>query len=250
MSFAGLSKTGIIPAYAGSTSLSAAAGSAEKDHPRIRGEHVPPRVPAAGVKGSSPHTRGARRRCSAPPTCPGIIPAYAGSTGSTSRASAVRQDHPRIRGEHTGSASIIAVRRGSSPHTRGAPNYWDGQVKPVRIIPAYAGSTGAPSVRAETTGPDHPRIRGEHYACTVVTELGEGSSPHTRGARSSPSTPPTMPSDHPRIRGEHVSDVHGRHRRPGSSPHTRGARAVAPAGGRAVRDHPRIRGEHSDSSFV
>ena len=155
--------SGIIPAYAGST-------------PRVK-------VRLLAGMGSSPHTRGARP--GAPPrlrpagdhprirgehTVPvlwqldhlGIIPAYAGSTGTLSRsiprcqgssphtrgapgihrssASACR-DHPRIRGEH------------SDAHTtEGAP---------TGIIPAYAGST----------------------ACSVAC-LGciLGSSPHTRGA--------------------------------------------------------------------
>ena len=70
---------------------------------------------------------------------------------------------------------------GSSPHTRGALDDSDQYSIDGRIIPAYAGST-AGDERGEGLRGDHPRIRGEHYACTVVTELGEGSSPHTRGA--------------------------------------------------------------------
>ena len=136
---------GIIPAYAGSTIASVAeevsdAGSSphtrgaplqgciprpsRRDHPRIRGEH--------------------NLVCEALRRCVGIIPAYAGSTGRESgrrppssgssphtRGALVRdvpvlvhpRDHPRIRGEHSGSAS----RRSSAPG----------------IIPAYAGSTEA-----------------------------------------------------------------------------------------------------------
>ena len=51
--------SGIIPAYAGSTLLSARQSLSQRDHPRIRGEHI---VFALGLiifTGSSPHTRGA-----------------------------------------------------------------------------------------------------------------------------------------------------------------------------------------------
>ena len=50
----------IIPAYAGSTPQMFVDTIRGMDHPRIRGEHVSPREVAAGVHGSSPHTRGAR----------------------------------------------------------------------------------------------------------------------------------------------------------------------------------------------
>ena len=53
---------GIIPAYAGSTRRAAPGPSAPTDHPRIRGEHSHAIKPAFSRRGSSPHTRGARRR--------------------------------------------------------------------------------------------------------------------------------------------------------------------------------------------
>ena len=184
---------GIIPAYAGSTldvpglDLVVAGSSPHtrgarvgappcigefRDHPRIRGEHRPVRLPGrpprgiipayAGStffsdafsqagQGSSPHTRGAptRRRCA----------------GTRTR------DHPRIRGEHreprpvhaaldgiipayAGSTAMIAFSEspnsGSSPHTRGAP--WS-------------------ACAATATGTDHPRIRGEHYGISLDSML-------------------------------------------------------------------------------
>ena len=54
------SRLGIIPAYAGSTSLWSARSSRAPDHPRIRGEHDIRFATLAGNYGSSPHTRGAR----------------------------------------------------------------------------------------------------------------------------------------------------------------------------------------------
>ena len=152
---------GIIPAYAGSTSWSSTSSRACTDHPRIRGEHLVTRDQTLVVGGSSPHTRGARRRRSTPQSQTRIIPAYAGSTTGPHRSGRRSPDHPRIRGEHGG----VEVR----PPTR-----W-------RIIPAYAGSTFPLFPRV--FGPaDHPRIRGEHEMTLHKNGLVVGSSPHTRGA--------------------------------------------------------------------
>ena len=91
--------------------------------------------------GSSPHTRGAREGFRERGEDPGIIPAYAGSTGINEEAPPARRDHPRIRGEHAFRVLGDGQRVGSSPHTRGAPgDFEDGPVGD-RIIPAYAGST-------------------------------------------------------------------------------------------------------------
>ena len=94
-------KSGIIPAYAGSTGRSACIRPAGRDHPRIRGEHRRRRVDA--------------RRAA------GIIPAYAGSTSAARGRSTRRRDHPRIRGEHWSCEPTMVAKVGSSPHTRGAP---------------------------------------------------------------------------------------------------------------------------------
>ena len=52
-----------------------------------------------------------------------------------------------------------------------------------RIIPAYAGST-VDCVVVGFPEWDHPRIRGEHTVYIDPKEGSDGSSPHTRGARS------------------------------------------------------------------
>ena len=172
---------------------------------------------------------------------------------------------------------------GSSPHTRGALCQLVGGGAAVRIIPAYAGSTPAPSTSPAGTS-DHPRIRGEHVLDQLADAAAHGSSPHTRGARGTlpasragpriipayaGSTPDPAPvrwagRDHPRIRGEHELVESPPHDHAGSSPHTRGAPGYAPsqipgdgiipayAGstrpmmGLTISrwDHPRIRGEH------
>jgi len=136
--------------------------------------------------------------------------------------------------------------QGSSPHTRGAPATWRGRNHDVRIIPAYAGST-RPGAVPSREGWDHPRIRGEHARTSGARERRAGSSPHTRGARSSrrrlSKALGIIPAyagstaynalqrpgwgDHPRIRGEHARRGRTGPGRAGSSPHTRGALVVS-----------------------
>ena len=154
---------GIIPAYAGSTNSSSHLLSFSGDHPRIRGEHFATRRPRISMPGSSPHTRGARRKYQ--------------------QDKAWRSDHPRIRGEHTVFPVDLLAGLGSSPHTRGAPTRTAVSAKRWRIIPAYAGST---SICQWTPPPsrDHPRIRGEHIGTQSRDLTCRGSSPHTRGAQA------------------------------------------------------------------
>ena len=195
-------RVGIIPAYAGSTAPGAAASAGRRDHPRIRGEHVTSCFVSIALVGSSPHTRGARLKLSAPRRRIGIIPAYAGSTVTAVFHRRPTWDHPRIRGEHgqgedgtvdglgiipayagstSSSTSRPQRRSGSSPHTRGAPRQRKAPAPGERIIPAYAGSTfGRFDPNDRKT--DHPRIRGEHDRTWLSYDPKYGSSPHTRGA--------------------------------------------------------------------
>ena len=113
--------TGIIPAYAGSTLTRRPAAISNRDHPRIRGEHLVGAWPDRRLRGSSPHTRGALAQPGFEFADVGIIPAYAGST-RLKRASGF-------------------VHEGSSPHTRGALRPAPHSASSPRIIPAYAGST-------------------------------------------------------------------------------------------------------------
>ena len=199
-----------------------------------------------------------------------------GSAGST-------RDHPRIRGEHSRRGVGCGHGRGSSPHTRGARPHQRMGKHPMRIIPAYAGSTRT-TRRWRPPCWDHPRIRGEHRGIGSQDIPGVGSSPHTRGAlrfkdevtracgiipayagsTTGDTTGGYSERDHPRIRGEHGISPVCWAKGWGSSPHTRGAphpgfNRSAPAGiipayagSTPPRplitprrpDHPRIRGEH------
>ena len=233
----------IIPAYAGSTVAGCFAAKVERDHPRIRGEHVPVDLADLLDPGSSPHTRGAHPGNGLSSFAERIIPAYAGSTLMLEFRTRRMWDHPRIRGEHGPMSSLVGQRLGSSPHTRGARGASGARIVRGGIIPAYAGSTLGLS-ELGVTGGDHPRIRGEHSSRRSVMRPIGGSSPHTRGARggvrAEESVHRIIPAyagstlfqvyrerhgeDHPRIRGEHRRGLQGRRARGGSSPHTRGAR--------------------------
>ena len=155
----------------------------------------------------------------------------------------------------------------------------------TRIIPARAGSTNSPPC-ATGSRKDHPRSRGEHAQCVVVTVGVFGSSPLARGARR-PCPARSQPSgiiparagstydgrdrvrgggDHPRSRGEHAPGASSFGSGGGSSPLARGARRgsgrdpgrgriiparagstqMALAGRATTPDHPRSRGEHSN----
>src|SRR5690606_32340522 len=127
----------------------------------IRGEHLFISSSFMAICGSPPHTRGPHR-----PTIPAgdnarITPAYAGSTPPGPWRCQRGSDHPRVRGEHDGSAGPPEVVAGSPPRARGAPV----RVEPLqagrRVIPACAGSTGARPGRA-LPARDQPRVRGEH----------------------------------------------------------------------------------------
>ena len=216
------------------------------DHPRIRGEHQRRQRRREAGAGSSPHTRGARAERRRRPDPAGIIPAYAGSTRRRRSGSRTGGDHPRIRGEHILWIGVCRTTRGSSPHTRGAPDRGPHESIRYGIIPAYAGSTPAGARLGPTPG-DHPRIRGEHKYSAQKDLPNYGSSPHTRGA-------PGL--QHPARRPRGIIPAYAGSTRIrnipngitlGSSPHMRGALAALCRRRVTRADHPRIRGEHGAS---
>ena len=249
----------------------------------MRGEHETASASAMAMAGSSPHARGALCSSGLALGSMGIIPACAGSTSHLRRGVFHGWDHPRMRGEHGGSAGSGYVPSGSSPHARGARASFAASHVVLGIIPACAGST----IKAYNQTWyiwDHPRMRGEHRCFTTLATSNTGSSPHARGApASTTATRPTrgiIPAcagstldhqaprswsrDHPRMRGEHTSEYAPSATLRGSSPHARGAlshavesslpNGIIPACAgstcsrfhqpRLSRDHPRMRGEH------
>ncbi|VFB07668.1 Domain of uncharacterised function (DUF2825) [Corynebacterium striatum] len=151
--------TGLIPAYAGRTPSKSYPRLPEWAHPRLRGADVKSECATDALMGSSPLTRGGLPR-SAPVRWPcGLIPAYAGRTGSRRVGGRSCGAHPRLRGADRLRCQPGLQRMGSSPLTRGGPVHDVHDHAPVRLIPAYAGRTFL--VRAVTViSPAHPRLRG------------------------------------------------------------------------------------------
>ena len=114
-------RAGIIPAYAGNTSLFPAFSISSRDHPRICGEHYPSAIVPPSDRGSSPHMRGTPDASALKWFPTGIIPAYAGNTKYPSEYWDCPRDHPRICGEHYQRSRRQFDRWGSSPHMRGTP---------------------------------------------------------------------------------------------------------------------------------
>ena len=159
---------GIIPAFAGSTMARDEARAIARDHPRVRGEHSA-LIPAILAKaGSSPRSRGARACAVVRGGARGIIPAFAGSTGSRFATSVAQWDHPRVRGEHASTMRRAEPTAGSSPRSRGAQARRGAGDQGRGIIPAFAGSTARPSGESRRAG-DHPRVRGEHISAMMST---------------------------------------------------------------------------------
>ena len=67
-----------------------------------------------------------------------------------------------MRGEHWECSRVLMSSWGSSLHARGAHLRARAHLVQAGIIPACAGSTGAPCVACDRAG-DHPRMRGEHH---------------------------------------------------------------------------------------
>ena len=184
MRYSIVSLTGIIPAYAGSTYLDTisamkSAGSSphtrgarsppdknsprQRDHPRIRGEHVTGFIPC--VKGD------------------GIIPAYAGSTDVAAR--------------------MPLDWLGSSPHTRGARALGALHLRRLRDHPRIRGEHGRRAVHIRPHGGIIPAYAGSTASDAISSPVTSGSSPHTRGAHTLTADVKVTAKDHPRIRGEH-----------------------------------------------
>ena len=151
----------IIPAHAGSTPATHPPASANRDHPRSRGEHPTYPTGAEGLLGSSPLTRGAHTEPASSVAGHRIIPAHAGSTNTQIGETRCSRDHPRSRGEHPVNPAMRYWSAGSSPLTRGAHRLTGPHRDGTRIIPAHAGSTEAGRDTRPKTW-DHPRSRGEH----------------------------------------------------------------------------------------
>ena len=138
---------GLIPAGAGSTFRVSGSGPPRSAHPRRRGEHLTALSAEVLGTGSSPQARGAPDSSAALVSLERLIPAGAGSTCMGLPARTAGPAHPRRRGEHTSSWEAVDIWPGSSPQARGARDRAVHDQRPVRLIPAGAGSTRTTAAR-------------------------------------------------------------------------------------------------------
>ena len=132
---------GIIPAYAGNTSVNYPQRRNARDHPRVCGEHHVKHALFVGPLGSSPRMRGTLKSHGRIVRLGGIIPAYAGNTMITGHWSCYNRDHPRVCGEHPFVLLAWLMLLGSSPRMRGTQHVPPETSASSGIIPAYAGNT-------------------------------------------------------------------------------------------------------------
>ena len=176
----GTDRERLIPAHAGKTAPARAGSTRGWAHPRSRGENSWKLKGKAIVSGSSPLTRGKRRRYRIRGAHAGLIPAHAGKTPPVSHPWRSRRAHPRSRGENVGQLVPVLGGQGSSPLTRGKRwHTWRSWAR-RGLIPAHAGKTFAAIPRCPRSRA-HPRSRGENGVVDFRSLCRWGSSPLTRG---------------------------------------------------------------------
>ena len=132
---------GLIPAHAGKTGITFCIRFSTWAHPRSRGENEAGDEKGSTFEGSSPLTRGKRRRCFVRTKQQGLIPAHAGKTKGKAIVSFDPGAHPRSRGENQEFNEALLSLGGSSPLTRGKPKLVHCYVTVAGLIPAHAGKT-------------------------------------------------------------------------------------------------------------
>ena len=178
----------LIPAHAGKTLLRALGAGACAAHPRSRGENSWGRGVHPRQGGSSPLTRGKRAQAQQGHLHVRLIPAHAGKTGRPYLGLPRPQAHPRSRGENRTEDLLVLLQLGSSPLTRGKLSLPVDATQAHRLIPAHAGKTRELWTR-NSRPRAHPRSRGENIKTALGEYADDGSSPLTRGKRTTHSVP-------------------------------------------------------------
>ena len=131
----------LIPAHAGKTPTTSSPPDTRAAHPRSRGENAAPTQSRMLAPGSSPLTRGKRRRSLPSARLSRLIPAHAGKTNFRPRIGRSCRAHPRSRGENSHRLGGDEYPEGSSPLTRGKPRTHRYGECDAGLIPAHAGKT-------------------------------------------------------------------------------------------------------------
>ena len=235
----------LIPAHAGKTTSLLASCPLTPAHPRSRGENTVAALALHGNAGSSPLTRGKLASIGLDSLEERLIPAHAGKTASQQQRRQPDRAHPRSRGENDDARVFGEYNVGSSPLTRGKQGERLPPRTERRLIPAHAGKTVV-TLPTGRGSPAHPRSRGENSTPSCQSSLRSGSSPLTRGKRTTFSTASPLwrlipahagktgvlvgcfvdSGAHPRSRGENAPLIFAVMRFSGSSPLTRGKLCV------------------------
>ena len=137
----GLEIAGLIPTYAGNTSVRSEWSVGIIPHPHVCGEHLIATFAVFACQGSSPRMRGTL----SPPRCrfptKGFIPTYAGNTPTGPCGLRCSGAHPHVCGEHTVAGLDVVVSLGSSPRMRGTRGRYEPELRELGLIPTYAGNT-------------------------------------------------------------------------------------------------------------
>ena len=144
------------------------------------GENLGREGGGVGGSGSSPRGRGKRVGGSLRGLEGGLIPAWAGKTGSHRGRRYQHWAHPRVGGENDLLQRVAPVTQGSSPRGRGKLFQTERDALIAGLIPAWAGKTN--SARRRTSGKRaHPRVGGENLVGWSPARGRRGSSPRGRG---------------------------------------------------------------------
>ena len=171
---------GLIPAYAGKTSLDDTRTPVHRAHPRVCGENACQQRAQEMQMGSSPRMRGKPLYQFLRRARLGLIPAYAGKTPPHDARGLRGWAHPRVCGENRGQVLAQRGDEGSSPRMRGKLEIIRLLSKRSRLIPAYAGKTVDFAHLSGARGA-HPRVCGENLVVWLVPKIAVGSSPRMRG---------------------------------------------------------------------
>ena len=172
---------GLIPTYAGNTTIPGWKVVRSGAHPHVCGEHLKALKKTANSTGSSPRMRGTHHMVCVALQGRGLIPTCVGSTSLVANARAIASAHPHVCGEHFTSPSTVSTESGSSPRVWGALHQPIHREHRKRLIPTCVGSTLC-CVGWYYGYSAHPHVCGEHLSKEILHHSISGSSPRVWGA--------------------------------------------------------------------